>query len=115
MFLAMIGLMAFPKLTLMVILNLEVMQSTMTHVILDFHSINLTIQNKNLLDIVFANFSDVNAYNSYFDLIEPDALRPSLVIHLSIFLPSYTQSPRLFRKYGRGDYVLFYNYLSSYD
>jgi hypothetical protein len=51
----------------------------------------------------------------YFDLVEPNTLHSSLVIDLRIFLPSYTQSPRLFRNYARGDYVLFNNFLSSYD
>jgi hypothetical protein len=73
---------------------------------------NLAIQNENLLDLVFANVSDVN---SKFDLVEPDTFHPSLVIDLSIFLPSYTQSHRLFRNYALGDYVSFYNYLSPYD
>jgi hypothetical protein len=48
---------------------------------------NLTIQNKNLLDLVFANFSCVNVTISNLDLVEPDALHPSLLIDLrSIFL-----------------------------
>jgi hypothetical protein len=72
---------------------------------------DVAIQNKNLLYIVFANFSDVNVYNSKFDFVEPGTFHPSLVIDLIyIFLPSYTQSPLLFHNYVRGDYVLFYNY-----
>jgi hypothetical protein len=56
---------------------------------------NLTIQNKNLLDLVFANVSCVNVTISNFDLVESDAVHPSLVIDLSsIFLSSYLQ-PRL--------------------
>jgi hypothetical protein len=44
---------------------------------------NLTIQNKNLLDLVFANFSCINFTISDLDLVEPDAIHPSLVIDLS--------------------------------
>jgi hypothetical protein len=45
---------------------------------------NLKIQSKNLLDLVFASFSDVSVSNSYIDLVEPDTFHPSLVIDLSI-------------------------------
>jgi hypothetical protein len=77
---------------------------------------NLTIQNKNLLDLVFANFSCVNVTISNLDLVEPDVLHPSLVIDLrSIFLSSHSQPSRLSRDYARVDYVLLYRYLSSYD
>jgi hypothetical protein len=77
---------------------------------------NLTIQNKNLLDLVFANFSCVNVTISNLDLVEPDALQPSLVIDLSsTIVSSHTQPTRLSRDYTRADYFFFYRYLSSYD
>jgi hypothetical protein len=75
---------------------------------------NLTTHCKNLLELVFANFSDVAVSNSYIDLVEPDTFHPSLVINLSIFLPSYAQSQRSFRNYASGDYSLLYTFLSSY-
>jgi hypothetical protein len=49
---------------------------------------NLTIQNKNLLDLVFANFSSVNVTISNLDLVEPDALHPPLVIDPSSIIVS---------------------------
>jgi hypothetical protein len=42
-------------------------------------------------------------------------LHPSLVIDLSIFLPSYAQSQLSFRNYAYGDYALLYTFLSCYD
>jgi hypothetical protein len=67
---------------------------------------NLAIQNKKLLDLVFANFSCVNVTISKLDLVEPDALHPSLVIdRRSIFLSTHSQPFRLSRDYGRADYV----------
>jgi hypothetical protein len=72
---------------------------------------NLTIQNKNLLDLDFANFSCVNVTISNLDLVEPDALHPSLVIDLrNIFLSTHSQPSRLSRDYARADYVLLYRY-----
>jgi hypothetical protein len=77
---------------------------------------NLTIQNKNLLDLVFANFSCVNVAISNLDLDERDALLPSQVIDLSsTIVSSQSQHSHLSRDYARAAYVLFYRYLSSYD
>jgi hypothetical protein len=76
---------------------------------------NLTIQSKNVLDLVFANFTEVAVSNSYIDSVDPDTFHPSLLIDLSIFLPSYSQSQRSFRNYAYGDYALLYTFLSSYD
>jgi hypothetical protein len=70
---------------------------------LGFSQYNLTIQSKNLIDLVFDNFTDVAVSNSYIGLVEPDSFHPSLVIDLSIFLPSYAQSQRSFRKYVYDD------------
>jgi hypothetical protein len=78
-----------------------------------FHGLsqyNLTIQSKNLLYLVFANFTDVAVSNSYIDLIEPDTFHPSLVIDLSTFSPSYAQSQHSFRNYSYGDYALLYTF-----
>jgi hypothetical protein len=75
---------------------------------------NLTIQSKNLLHLVFPNFTDLAVSNSYIDLVELDTLHPSLVIDLSIFLPSYAQSQLSFRNYAYGDYALLYTFLSCY-
>jgi hypothetical protein len=77
---------------------------------------NLTIQNKNLLDLVFANFSCVNVTISNHSLVEPDAFHPSLVADLSsTIVSSHSQHSRLSRDYARADYVLLYRYLSSCD
>jgi hypothetical protein len=66
--------------------------------------------------LVFANFSCVNVTISNLDLVEPDALHPSLVIDLSsTVVSSHSQPFRLSRDYARADYVLLYSYLSSYD
>jgi hypothetical protein len=77
---------------------------------------NLTIQNKNLLDLVFANFSCVNVTISNLYLVEPDAFHPSLVIDLSstVVVP-HAQPSRLSLDYAHADYFLLYSYLSSYD
>jgi hypothetical protein len=45
---------------------------------------------------VFANFTDVAVSNFCIDLVESDTCHPSLVIDLSIFLPSDAQSQRFF-------------------
>jgi hypothetical protein len=82
---------------------------------LDFHNTTLPHKVKNLLDLVFANFSDVAVSNSYIDLVEPDTFHPSIAIDLSIFLPPYAQSLRSFHNYASGDYSLLYTLLSSYD
>jgi hypothetical protein len=74
-----------------------------------------TIQSKNLLDLVFANYTDVAVSNSYVHLVEPDTFHPSLVIDLSIFLPSFALSQRYFHNYAYGDYALLYTFLSCYD
>jgi hypothetical protein len=67
----------------------------------------LTIQNNNLLDLISANFSDVNITISNLDLVEP-----SLVIDLySTFLSSCSQCPPLFRNHAGGYYVLLYKLL----
>jgi hypothetical protein len=76
---------------------------------------NFTIQNKNLLHLVFSSFTDVAVSNFYIDLVEPDTFHPSLVIDLSIYLPSYAQSQHSFRNYAYGDYALLYTFLSCYD
>jgi hypothetical protein len=77
---------------------------------------NLTTKNKNLLDLVFANFSCVNVTISNFDVVEPDVFHPSMVIDLSsTIVSSHSQPTRLSRDYARGDYFLLYNFLSSYD
>jgi hypothetical protein len=76
----------------------------------------LTIQNKNLLDFVFANFSCVNITISNFDLVEPDVFHPSLVTDLSsTIVSSHSQPTLLSRDYVRADYFFLYSYLSSYD
>jgi hypothetical protein len=67
---------------------------------------NFTIQSENLLDLVLASFTDVAVSDSYTDLVEPDTFHLSLVIDLSIFLPSYVQSQCSFRNYAYGDYTL---------
>jgi hypothetical protein len=116
MSLVLIGQMASPKLTHITILKLEgdVVHSAACYLGLSQH--NLTIQNKNLLELVFANFSCVNVTISNLDLVEPDALHPSLVIDLSSTVVSSDSQPtRLSRNYARADYVLLYRYLSSYD
>jgi hypothetical protein len=77
---------------------------------------NLTILNKNLIDLGFANFSCINVTISNLDFIEPDALHPSLVIDLSsTIVSSHTQPSRLSRDYTRADYFLLCKYLSAYD
>jgi hypothetical protein len=74
---------------------------------------NLTIHNKNLQDLVFANFSCVNVMISNLDSVEPD---PSLVTDLnSTIVSSHTQPSRLSCDYAHTDYFLLYRYLSSYD
>jgi hypothetical protein len=66
---------------------------------------NLTTQNKNLLDLVFANSSCVNVKISNLDLVQPDALHTSLLIDLSsIFLSTHSQPSRLSRDYARAMY-----------
>jgi hypothetical protein len=75
---------------------------------------NLTMQNKNLLDLVFANFSCVNVTISNLDLVEPDVFHPSLVIGLSsTIVSSHSQPTRLSRDCARADYFLLCSYLSS--
>jgi hypothetical protein len=76
---------------------------------------NLTIQSKNMLDLVLANFTEVAISNSYIDLVDPDTFHPSLLIDLSIFFPSYSQSRRSFRNYAYGDYALLSTLLFWYD
>jgi hypothetical protein len=76
---------------------------------------NLTVQSKNLLDLVFSNYTDIAVSNSYIDLVKPDTFHPSLVIDLSIFLPSFALSQRYYHNYAYGDYALLYNFLSCYD
>jgi hypothetical protein len=77
---------------------------------------NLAIKNKNLLDLVFANFSCVNVMISNLNLVEPDAFHPSLVIDLSsTIVSSHSQPCRLSRDYARADCSLQNRYLSSYD
>jgi hypothetical protein len=56
----------------------EVVHSAASFLGLSQH--NLTIQNKTLLDIVFANFSCVNVTISKLDLVEPDAIHNLLDI-----------------------------------
>jgi hypothetical protein len=74
---------------------------------------HLTIQSNIVgLNLVFDNFSDVGVSNSYLDLVERDTSHPSLAVDLKIFLSSYLQSPRLFRKYSHGDYMLLCTVLS---
>jgi hypothetical protein len=75
---------------------------------------NLTIQNKNLLDLVFANLSCVNVTISNLDLVEPDVFHPSLVTGpSSTIVSSHSQHIRLSRDCARADYFLLYSYLSS--
>jgi hypothetical protein len=116
MFLVLIGQMASPKLTHITILKLEGLFFHSVACYLGIFQYNLTIQNKDLLDLVFANFSCFNVTISNLDLVEPDVLHPSVVIDLSsTIVSSRSQPTRLSRDYARADYFLLYSYLSSYD
>jgi hypothetical protein len=91
----------------------EVIQNTSCF--LELSQYKLTIQSKNLLDLVFANCIDVAASNFYIDLVEPDTFHPSLFIDVSLFLPSYAQSRLSFSNYAYDDYALLCTFLSCYD
>jgi hypothetical protein len=77
------------EIIIIIIIRGEVVHSAACFLGLSQH--NLTIQNKNLLDLVFDNFSCVNITISNLDLVEPDTLHPSLVIDLrSVFLSTFS-------------------------
>jgi hypothetical protein len=68
----------------------------------------------NLLDLVFANFSDLAYAPADFGLIKPDAYHPPLILrtYLQHFPNSPTSTPP-YRNYSAGDYVLLYSTLSG--
>jgi hypothetical protein len=69
----------------------------------------------NLLDLVFANFSDLASAPADFGLIKPNAYHPPLIIctYLQHFPSSPTSTPS--RNFSAGDYILLYSTLSVCD
>jgi hypothetical protein len=84
--------------------------------LLDLRQCIDTVGSSSLLDLAFANFSELHINLIDSGIIKPDAyLRPFVV---DIFLPFDTSTHNCeysYRKFASGDYTLLYNILSIYD
>jgi hypothetical protein len=71
----------------------------------------------NLLDLVFANFSDLKPVPADSGLVKPDSYHPPL--STDIYLPHITNNLNcefsFFRNFAAGNYTLLYNILSTCD
>jgi hypothetical protein len=74
------------------------------------------VDSHNLLDLVFANFTDLKPVPADFGLVKPDSYHPPL--STDIFLPHITNNLNCefsYRNFAAGNYTLLYNILSTCD
>lgn len=69
-----------------------------------------------MLDLVFANFTDLNCVPADSELVAPDTNHPPL--NIDVFLPHINNNINCqfsYQIFARGNYTLLYNILSAYD